>query len=100
MNKAAKAGPISGLVVFFLGIALLILTFVFALLAFINPERIQAFTDLIPGSEGEFEGAIKAIGYLVAVGLLWVMGSVAGRIVGHGIRMFKSRPSSEGDSEA
>jgi hypothetical protein len=99
MNKTAKAGPISGLVIFFLGIAFLILTFVLALLAFINPERIQAFTDLIPSSEGEFEGAIKAIGYLVAIGLLWVMGSVAGRIAGHGIRMFKSKPSSEGDSE-
>lgn len=98
MDKTTKAGSLSGLVVFFLGIALLILTFVFALLAFLNPERIEAFTDLIPGSEGEFEGAIKAIGYLVAIALLWVMGSIAGRIVGHGIQMFKSRPSSESDS--
>ena len=97
MNKAAKAGPISGLVVFFLGIALLIVTFVFALLAFLSPERIEAFTDLIPASEGEFEGAIKAIGYLVAVGLLWVMGSLAGRVAAHGIQMFKSKPSSEGE---
>lgn len=99
MNKAAKGGPISGLVVFFLGIALIVVTFVFALLAFLNPERIQAFTNLIPASEGEFEGAIKAIGYVVAVGLLWVMGSLAGRMAGHGIQMFKSKPSSEGDSE-
>ena len=97
MNKAAKASPVSGLVVFFLGIALLLVTFVFALLAFLNPERIEAFTDLIPASEGEFEGAIKAIGYLVAVALLWVMGSVAGRIAGHGIQMFKSKPTAEGD---
>ena len=97
MNKAAKAGPISGLVVFFLGIALLIVTFVFALLAFLSPERIEAFTDLIPASEGEFEGAIKAIGYLVAVGLLWVMGSLARRVAAHGIQMFKSKPSTEGE---
>ena len=100
MDKPAKAGLISGLVVFFLGIALLIITFVLALMAFMNPERIQAFSDLIPASEGDFEGAIKAMGYIVAIGLLWVMGSVAGRIVGHGIRMFKSKPSSESDSEA
>ncbi|MBM4445216.1 MAG: hypothetical protein FJ020_07945 [Chloroflexi bacterium] len=100
MNKAAKAGPVSGLVVFFLGIVLLLVTFVFALLAFLNPERIEAFTDLIPASEGEFEGAIKAMGYIVAVALLWVMGSLGGRIVGHGIQMFKSRPSSESDGGA
>lgn len=99
MNKTGKTGSISGLVVFFLGIVMLILTFVFALLAFLNPERIQAFTDLIPASEGEFEGAIKAIGYIVAIALLWVMGSIGGRVVAHGVQMFKSRPSSEGDSQ-
>lgn len=100
MARTAKAAPVIGLVVFFVGIVLLILTFVYAILAFLNPERIQAFTDLIPASEGEFEGAIKAIGYLVAIALLWVMGSIGGRLTAHGIQMFKSRPSSEGDSGA
>jgi hypothetical protein len=99
MDKAARVGPTSGLVVFFVGIALLILTFVLSLLAFINPERIEAFIDLIPGSDGEYGNAVKAMGYLVAIGLLLVMGSVAGRIVGHGIGMFKARPSSESDSQ-
>ncbi len=97
MDKTTRTGSLSGLVVFFLGIALLILTFVFTLLAFLNPERIEAFIDLIPGSGGEYEGAVKAIGYLVAVALLWVMGSVAGRIVGHGIQMYRSKPAAESD---
>ena len=99
MRNMARAGNISGLLVFFVGIGLLIFTFVLAYLAFSNPDRIKAFTDLIPGSGGEFEGAVKAIGYVVAIGLLWVMGSLAGRIVGHGIGMFKARPSAEGDKE-
>ena len=95
-----KAGNISGLVVFFVGIALLILTFVFAALAFANPDRIADFKNLIPNSGGEFEGLFKAVGYLIAIGLLYVMGFIGGKIAGHGIGMYRTRPSTESDKEA
>jgi hypothetical protein len=42
---------------------------------------------------------LKGIGYAVAIGFLFVMGSVAGRITTLGIRMFKAQPSSETDQE-
>jgi hypothetical protein len=95
----ARKASISGLVVFFVGIALLVVTFVVALLAFINPDRVGGFGDLIPAPEGEWEGAVTALGYLVAIGLLMVLGYVAGRIAGLGIRMFKAQPSSETNEE-
>lgn len=95
----AKKASTSGLVVFFVGIALLVVTFVVALVAFINPDRVGGFGDLIPGPEGDWEGVVIALGYLVAVGLLMVLGWVAGKIAAMGIRMFKAQPSSESDQE-
>jgi len=95
----AKKASILGLVVFFLGILLLLVTFVVALLAFLTPDRVADFGKLIPAPEGEWEGALKGIGYAVAIGFLFVMGSVAGRITTLGIRMFKAQPSSETDQE-
>jgi hypothetical protein len=95
----AKKASTSGLVVFFAGIVLLVVTFIVALLAFINPDRVGGFGDLIPAPAGDWEGAVKALGYLVAIGLLMVLGWVAGKITTMGIRMFKAQPSSETDKE-
>mgnify|MGYP001563687143 CR=1 FL=1 len=47
----ARKASISGLVVFFSGIVLLVVTFIVALLAFINPDRVCGFGDLIPATE-------------------------------------------------
>ncbi|MDM7999881.1 MAG: hypothetical protein QUS33_07770 [Dehalococcoidia bacterium] len=95
----AKKANISGLAVFFVGIALLLVTFIVALLAFINPDRVGGFGDLIPAPEGDWEGVVVALGYLVALGLLMVLGWVAGKITAMGIKMFKARPSSETNQE-
>lgn len=90
-----RAGVTSGFVVFSLGIALLVATFVVALLAFLNPDQLEDFGKLIPAPEGDWQGAVKALGYAVAVALLVVIGIIAGRIAALGIKMFKARPSSE-----
>lgn len=95
----AKKASTSGLVVFFLGIVLLLVTFVVALAAFLNPDWVSNFGKLIPAPEGDWEGAVKALGYAVAIGLLMVLGSVGGKVAAMGIRMFKARPSSETDLE-
>ena len=88
----SRVGSTSGLVVFFLGVALLIATFGVALLAFLNTDRLEDFGNLITGSEGGCENALKGIGYAVAVGLLLVMGWVGGRMALFGIKMFKTQP--------
>jgi hypothetical protein len=93
----SRVGSTSGLVVFFLGVALLIATFGVALLAFLNTDRLEDFGNLITGSEGGCENALKGIGYAVAVGLLLVMGWVGGRMALFGIKMFKAQPSTESD---
>jgi F0F1-type ATP synthase membrane subunit c/vacuolar-type H+-ATPase subunit K len=86
---------LSGLAVFFLGIALLIFVFFAAHTVFTDPDRLGPFANLIPDSEAEYDSAMKALGYAVAIGLLFVMGSVAGRIAKHGIEMYKARPTAE-----
>jgi hypothetical protein len=92
-----KWAGISGLIVFFLGIVLLVATFVMALLTFLNPDRVSDFSKLIPTPESDWGGILTVLGYAVAVALLMVMGSVAGRITALGIRMVKAQPSSEPD---
>ena len=92
-----RVGGVSGLVIFSLGIVLLVATFVVALLAFLNPDRVGDFGKLIPAPEGEWASALKGIGYAVAIGFLLVMGSVGGRIASLGITMFKAQQSSGSD---
>lgn len=67
----AKKANISGLIVFFVGIALLLVTFIVALLAFINPDRVGGFGDLIPAPEGDWEGVVVALGYWWLWGCSW-----------------------------
>ena len=93
----AKKASISGLVVFFLGIALLVATFVVALVAFLSPGWVADYGKLVPAPEGDWAGAVKALGYAVAVCLLLVLGSVAGKVTALGIRLFKAQPASETD---
>jgi len=98
-QKVERVISLSGLAVFFLGIALLIFVFFATYTVFTNPDRLGPFANLIPDSDAEYESAIKALGYAVAIGLLFVMGSVAGRIARHGIEMYQARPSSQPHTE-
>ncbi len=94
-----KTSTISGLVVFFVGIGLLFFTFVVAYLAFADPDKLVHFTNLIPNSGGQYEGLVKALGYIVAIGLLLVMVLVGGKITKLGIDMYGARPSTEYDKK-
>lgn len=84
----------SGLGVFLLGIILLLFTFYIAYSVFTNPETLTGFQVLIPemsGEAGQVIGPIVEImSYVVAGILLWVMGSISGRIAKYGITMFKT----------
>lgn len=86
-----------------MGIALLVLTFYIAINVFLNPGTLKGFTELVPdiehidfGSENEaelegaFESLLKMMSYGIAALLLWVMGSIGGRITKHGVDMYKS----------
>ena len=95
----AKTASISGLVIFFVGIALLIATFVVPILVFLNPDSLADFRELIPAPEGEWQSLVQSVGYAVAAGLVSVMLSVCVRTMEFGFRMFKAKPSSETDQE-
>lgn len=82
-----------GLAVFFLGVALLILTFYTAYSVFTNPETLKGFAALGPEVEGGEIGkligpVVEMMSYVIAGLLLWVMGSVGGRIAKHGMKMY------------
>jgi hypothetical protein len=82
-----KKEKIGGLITFSLGIGLLCFTFYVALITFNSPEKIAPFGQLIPNSS-EFGGITKVGGYLIAFLLLWIMGSVAGKITKYGIELY------------
>lgn len=86
-----------GLTVFALGLILLIFTFYTAFSVFTNPSALEGFAQLVPETGGQqalgmiFNIVVYAIGAL----LLWVMGSVSGRIAKHGINIYTSTPDTE-----
>lgn len=86
-----------------LGIGLLVLTFSTAYSMFTNPSALEGYDELTP--EGEIEitmggntanvsepvkPALRTVSYVIGGLLLWVMGSIAGRIIKHGASMYKS----------
>lgn len=73
-----------GIIMLSLGIGLLCVTFYLGLAAFVNPDTLARFEALMPGT---------VFVYLIPVALLWVMGSIAGRIMTHGLSMLRSRQS-------
>lgn len=89
-----------GLAVFALGLILLIFTFYTAFSVFRNPSALEAFSELIPTTGGQqgmemINNIFKIITYAIGALLLWVMGSISGRIAKHGINIYTSTPSEE-----
>ena len=94
MDKKDKlVGQSSGIAVFILGVILLIFTFYIVYQVFMTPDTLEGFSELAPSTSGEFGQIVQILVYFVGVVLLWVMGSIAGRIAKHGIEMWK--PSRE-----
>lgn len=99
--RESRTEAIAGLIVFALGIGLLCLTFYLAFTSFVEPEKLFPFGELISGFQVEgAEGLeralaealgnlIKLSGYIVAALLLWIMGSIGGKIAKIGIEMYK-----------
>lgn len=74
-----------GLAMLALGVGLLCFVFYLGVMAFTNPSTLAGFADLMPES-----GLYQTVAYLIAIGLLWVMGSIAGRILSYGLAMARS----------
>ncbi|MFW6196685.1 MAG: hypothetical protein ACOC5D_05045 [Thermoplasmatota archaeon] len=82
-------GRYTGIIVFILGVILLIFTFYIVYQVFMNPDSLEGFSELAPSTSGEFGQIVQILIYFVGVLLLWVMGSIAGRIAKHGIDLWK-----------
>lgn len=91
-----KIGLISGIAAFFIGIALLILTFYAGFILFLDPSKLLVFADLVPILEAS-GGGIFAIfarvnAYIIPIILLFVLGYIASKITAHGIQLYGTRP--------
>ncbi len=86
-----------GLSVFAVGLILLLFTFYTAFSVFTNPTSLEGFAKLVPETaEQQGLGLIfNIIIYSIAGVLLWVMGSISGRIAKHGINIYTSTPATE-----
>lgn len=105
--KEIRIEAIAGLMVFALGVGLLCLTFYLAFSSYLEPEKLFPFSELIPslrieGPEGLEKALIEAIGnltklsgYIIAALLLWIMGSIGGRIAKIGIEIYRSKEKKE-----
>ncbi len=106
MSEKEETGrKIFEILVIVLGIGLLALTFSTAYKMFTNPSAMEGFDELTPegkieispgggGNTVDVSNAVKPIlrvfSYVVGGLLLWVMGSVGGRITKHGVSMYRS----------
>ncbi|KXA95266.1 hypothetical protein AKJ37_00410 [candidate division MSBL1 archaeon SCGC-AAA259I09] len=95
MPEREESIKYSGLVVFFLGVGLLLLTFYIVYSVFMHPGALKGFAELAPEMKGEgaaelINPMVEVMVYVIAALLLWVMGSVGGRIAKHGLDMYRS----------
>ena len=72
-----------GLMLLALGVALLCFVFYLGYMAFTNPDTLAGFAALMDSDLYRFPA------YVIAIGLLWVMGSIAGRVVKYGLVLAK-----------
>ena len=106
-EKEETGRKILEIAVIVLGIGLLIFTFSTAYSMFTNPSALEGYDELTPegsititppGENGEpldlsnaIKPVLKVTSYMVGGLLLWVMGSIGGRITKHGVSMYRSR---------
>lgn len=87
-----------GFALFLLGAGLLIFTFFTAYRVFSNPDSLGGFAQLVSPSGDQGVGKILKIAvYPIAGLLLWVMGSVSGRLAKHGYKLYTAKLDSETD---
>lgn len=85
-----------GVAIFSLGLILLLFTFYTAFSVFTNPSALEGFSQIIPETEGGLLGGVfNIVVYVIGALLLWVMGSISGRIAKHGIKIYISTPTTE-----
>ena len=109
MSEKEETGrKIFEILIIVLGIGLLALTFSTAYKMFTNPSTMEGFDELTPegkieitmgqqnGGENTMDVSstikpiLKITSYMIGGLLLWVMGSVGGRITKHGVSMYRS----------
>jgi len=79
-----------------LGIVLLLITFALAINAFLNPDFIEGFAELVETNREGIAGLVDMLIYLIPAILLFVMGSIGGKIISYGVKLVGSPdPDSE-----
>ncbi len=73
----------------FLGVILLTTTFFLGLYTLLNPDFIEEFSDLITTEGDGIAALVDMLIYIIPVLLLFVMGSIGGRIIKHGLNLIK-----------
>ncbi|MEM2027346.1 MAG: hypothetical protein QW341_00380 [Candidatus Bathyarchaeia archaeon] len=93
-DSSSRIGPVAGIIVFFIGVALLAFTFYSGIILLLYPERLAAFAELIPASDagdGLTTLVARVVAYLIPVLLMFVLGYVASKIAAHGMQMYRVR---------
>jgi hypothetical protein len=97
-----RIGSISGLIIFFMGVGLMLFTFYTGYTFIMNPDSLTGFAKLVPPSKVEVSaggmpipgleeliGATRMFAYLIPTSLILAMGYVASKISAAGIQMYR-----------
>lgn len=79
-----------GLALLATGVGMLVGTFGLGVLAFLEPQILADFSVLFP----ESRGLLRVATYIVAIALLWVLGSTASKALSHGLALVQSEEES------
>jgi hypothetical protein len=107
MRILDRMGQISGLIIFFVGVGLMLFTFYMGYTFITNPDGLAGFAKLVPPSKVEVSaGGMPILGleelvgarmfvYLIPTSLILAMGYVASRISAVGVQMYMCKRSDE-----
>jgi len=91
-----RVATLSGVAVFFAGIALLAFTYYTAYSFLVNPEGLFHFSELFMQNSQALQSGLEVIiypilSYILPVLLLFVMGYIASKIASQGVQMYRAR---------
>ncbi len=79
----------TGYIVIALGLVLLFFTFYLAVRPFLEPEFLEPFKDLVEMNREGIAGLVDVLIFLIPAILLFVMGSIGGKVVHYGIKLVR-----------
>lgn len=81
----------TGYLILSIGLGLLLFTFYLAIMAFLGPNYIQGFENLVQTNREGVAALVDVLIYLIPILLLSVMGAIGGKVMHYGVKLVKTQ---------